>query len=213
MARWTLGFLIGVVWITHFAHLPSVKLAYLLISFSIILISLVHFKPCFCSNLILFFSACYLGFSWSLIIGNQQLATQLPKQLEGKRFIAKGKIITIPESYFNAIHFDFLIQSFASSVSLKYPIHVRIKQYFYKKTNGVTTFKKGDIWQLPLRLHRARGFWNPGSFDYQIALFTQNISATGYLLEKLPLHLIQHTTTYYFIDNLRQKITENVKKR
>lgn len=73
-------------------------------------------------------------------------------------------------------------------------------------------FKKGDIWQLPLRLRYPRGFWNPGSFDYQAELFKQHISATGYILEKLPLHLIQHTNTYYLIDNLRQKITENVKK-
>jgi hypothetical protein len=47
MARWTLGFLIGVVWITHFSHLPTVKLAYLLILFSIILITFAFFKRLF----------------------------------------------------------------------------------------------------------------------------------------------------------------------
>lgn len=40
MARWTLGFLIGVVGIVHLSHLPSLKVAYLLIFFSIILIGL-----------------------------------------------------------------------------------------------------------------------------------------------------------------------------
>lgn len=212
MARWTLGFLIGVVWITHFSHLPTVKLAYLLILFSIILITFAFFKRLFFANWILFFVACCLGFSWSLIIAHQQLALQLPKILEGKTLIAKGRIITIPENHLNVVRFDFLIQKLETSVSLRYPIPVRIKGYFYKNLNVLTNFKKGDIWQFALRLRRPRAFWNPGSFDYQAELFQQNICATGYLLEKLPLHLIQRTNVYYFIDTLRQKITTNVKK-
>ena len=212
MTHWTLGFLIGVVWITHFSHLPSVNLAYLLFFFGIILIGLVFFKLHFPSNLILFFSACCLGFSWTLIIAHHQLTKTLPKQLEDKLIYAQGKIISIPETYLNAIHFDFLIQSLLPNRSIQYPINVHIKGYFYKNLNIANHFKKGDIWQLPLRLHRPRGFWNPGSFDYQAELFKQNISATGYILEKFPLYLIQPTNSYYFIDNLRNKITENIKK-
>lgn len=212
MARWTLGFLIGVVWITHFSHLPSVKLAYLLISLSIILISLNFFKLFFSSNWILFFIACCLGFSWSLIIAHQRLAQQLPKILEGKTLIAKGRILTIPENHSDAVRFDFLIQNIETSVPIQYPISVRIKGYFYKNSKRLTDFKKGDIWQFALRLRRPRAFWNPGSFDYQAELFQQNICATGYLLEKFPLHLIQRANAYYFIDNLRQKITANIKK-
>jgi competence protein ComEC len=212
MARWTLGFLIGVVWITHFSHLPTVKLAYLLILLSIILIFFSFFKGFFFVNWILFFVACCLGFSWSLITAHQQLILQLPKILEGKTLIAKGRIITIPENFSNVVRFDFLIQKLETSVSLRYPIPVRIKGYFYKNSNVLADFKKGDIWQFALRLRRSRAFWNPGSFDYQAELFQQNICATGYLLEKLPLRLIQRTNVYYFIDNLRQKINTNVKK-
>jgi competence protein ComEC len=212
MARWTIGFLIGVVWITHFSHLPSVKLAYLLILLSIILIIFVFFKKLFFENSILFFVACCLGFSWSLITAHQQLALQLPKILEGKTLIAKGRIITIPENHSNVVRFDFLIQNLETSLPLRYPIPVRIKGYFYKNSKILTYFKKGDIWQFALRLRRPRAFWNPGSFDYQAELFQQNICATGYLLEKFPLHLIRRANAYYFIDNLRQKITTNVKK-
>jgi competence protein ComEC len=211
MARWTLGFLIGVVWITHFSHLPSVKIAYLLIFLSIILIILARVKLFFSSNWILFFVACCLGFSWSLIIAQQQFSQRLPKILEGKTLIARGRILTIPENHSDAVRFDFLIQKLETSVPIRYPIHVRIKGYFYKNSNVLTDFKKGDIWQFALRLRRPRAFWNPGSFDYQAELFQQNICATGYLLEKFPLLLIQRANTYYFIDNLRQKITANVK--
>jgi competence protein ComEC len=212
MARWTLGFLIGVVWITHFSHLPSVKLAYLLISLSIILIILAFLKLFFSSNWVLFFVACCLGFSWSLIIAHQRLSQQLPKILEGKTLIAKGRILTIPENHSDAVRFDFLIQKLETSIPIRYPISVRIKGYFYKNSNVLTDFKKGDIWQFALRLRRPRAFWNPGSFDYQAELFQQNICAIGYLLEKFPLHLIQRANAYYSIDNLRQKITAKVKK-
>jgi predicted membrane metal-binding protein len=85
-------------------------------------------------------------------------------------------------------------------------------RYLYKKSNKLTDFKKGDIWQFSLRLKRPRAFWNPGSFDYQAELFQQNICATGYLVEKFPFRLIQPAGIYYFIDHLRQKINENVKK-
>ncbi|MGC1853750.1 MAG: DNA internalization-related competence protein ComEC/Rec2 [Candidatus Aquirickettsiella sp.] len=211
MARWTLGFLIGVVWITYFSHLPSVKLAYLLIFLSIILISLTFFKLFFSLNGVLFFVACCLGFSWALIIAHQRLVQQLPKILEGKTLIAKGRIITIPENHSGAVRFDFLIQNIETFVPIKYPLSVRIKGYFHKNLRSFANFKKGDIWQFSLRLRRPRAFWNPGSFDYQAELFQQNICATGYLVEKLPLHLIERANAYYFIDNLRQKITENVK--
>lgn len=212
MARWTLGFLIGVVGIVHLSHLPSLKVAYLLIFFSIILIGLFFFKLFFSSNLILFFSACCLGFAWSLINAHHQLTTTIPKQFEEKLIIARGKIISIPETYLNTVRFDFLIQSFPSNAPIQYPIPVRIKGYFYKNLNIATRFKKGDIWQLPLRLRRPRGFWNPGSFDYQAELFKQDICATGYILEKFPSYLIQHANSYYFIDNLRKKINDNIKK-
>lgn len=212
MARWTLGFLIGVVWITHFSHLPSVKLAYLLISLSIILIILFFLKLFFSSNWILFFIACCMGFSWTLILAHQRLSHQLPKILEGKILLAKGRILTIPENHSNIVHFDFLIQNLGTTVPIQYPISVRIKGYFHKNLNVLTHFKKGDVWQFVVRLRRPRAFWNPGSFDYQAELFQQNICATGYLLEKFPLHLIQRANAYYFIDNLRQKITAKVEK-
>src|SRR5438128_11787764 len=133
MARWTLGFLIGVVWITHFSHLPSVNLAYFLISLSIILIILAFFKLFFSLHWILFFVACCLGFSWSLIIAHQRLFHQLPKILEGKTLFAKGRIITIPESnHLGRVRFDFLIHSIETSVPIQYPIPVRITRYLYK---------------------------------------------------------------------------------
>lgn len=212
MARWTLGFLIGVLWLTHFSHLPSVKIAYLLIFLSTIIIILAFLKLFFSLDLVLFLIACCLGFSWSLIMAQKQLNQQLPEILEGKTLIVQGHIITTPENYLGIVRFDLLIQNLVTFAPLKYPLRVRIKGYFHKKYKVLTDIKKGDTWQFALRLRRPRSFWNPGSFDYQAKLFQEKICATGYLLENFPLRLVKHASTYYFIDNLRQKINLNIKK-
>ncbi len=212
MARWTLGFLIGVLCLTHFTHLPSVSVVYLLIPLSVIVIILAYFKLFFSLNWVLFFAAFFLGFSWSLIIARQQLNYQLPEILEGKTLIAKGRIITIPENYSNSVRFDFLIDKLETFFPIRYPLHVRIKGYFHNPLKILPNFKKGDVWRFTLRLRRPRSFWNPGSFDYQAEFFQKNRCAIGYLLEKFPLHLIQSAGPYYFIDSLRQKIHQNVKK-
>ena len=211
MARWTLGFLVGVIWLTHFTHLPSIKIAYLIIVISSILIILILLQL-ISSGWILFFVAFSLGFSWALINAHHRLNQQLPKVLEGKTLIAKGRIVSIPEFHQYAFRFDFLINSIETSVPIHYPLRVRINGYLYKNSSKLANFKKGEIWQLAIRLHRPRSFWNPGSFDYQAALFQQNIRATGYIREKFTPHLIQQAGAYYFIDSLRQKLSTNVKK-
>ncbi|WP_216093554.1 hypothetical protein, partial [Rickettsiella grylli] len=60
MARFSLGFLIGVVGITQFSYLPSLKLAYILILMSVVLFLFPFFKHYFLSNWSLFFVACCL---------------------------------------------------------------------------------------------------------------------------------------------------------
>jgi competence protein ComEC len=211
MARWTLGFLLGVISITYFTHLPSVRIAYLIILISSILVSLILLQL-ISSAWILFFVALSLGFSWVLINAHHRLEQQLPKILEGKTLIAEGRIVSIPEFRQYSFRFDFLINSIGTSVSIHHPFRVRINGYLYKNSSKLVNFKKGDIWQLAIRLHRPRSFWTPGSFDYQAELFQQNICATGYLMDKFPPHLIQQAGAYYVIDSLRQKLSTNVKK-
>lgn len=211
MARWTLGFLVGVISITYFTHLPSTRIACLIIVISSILVSLVLLQL-ISSGWVLFFVAFSLGFSWALINAQHRLNQQLPKILEGKTLLAKGRIVSIPEFRPYAFRLDFLIDSIETSVFIHYPLRVRINGYLYKNSSKLANFKKGAIWQFAIRLHRPRSFWNPGSFDYQAALFQQNICATGYIVDKFPSHLIQQAGAYYAIDSLRQKLSANLKK-
>jgi predicted membrane metal-binding protein len=124
MTRWTLGFLVGVIGITNISHLPSVKIAYLLITISIILIILIFFRI-FSSSWILFFVACCLGFSFTLMNAHQRLSHQLLKILEGETLVAKGRIVTIPELHANSVRFDFLINALETSFPIQYPLRVR----------------------------------------------------------------------------------------
>lgn len=209
MTRWTLGFLIGVVWIANCANLPSIKLAYLMIAIGIIFISLVLLQIISCSW-ILFFTAFCLGFSWALINAHHRLNQQLPKNLEGQTLLVQGRILTIPEFYQHALHFDYLVKEIKNGPLLNYPLHVRINAY-YQNVTRLTGLSQNDIWQFAIRLRRPRSFLNPGGFDYQAELFQQNIQATGYIVDKFPVHLIQKTGAYHIIDNLRYHLSINIR--
>ncbi len=157
----------------------------------------------------------------------------LPKILEGQTLLATGIIVSIPEYQPRQIRFDFLITDITSpqvgfrqvlrtrsttenSSVFQYPIHyplkVRLSGYRYSHINKHFYLQKGEVWQFAIRLKRPRGFWSPGSFDYQAELFQQNIQATGYIVNRFPSHLIKAANFYYVIDHWREEITHRVKK-
>jgi competence protein ComEC len=209
MARWTLGFLVGVVAITHFSYLPALHIAWWCIGVGSIVFIFFRRQSSF---LVTFLIACFFGFSWSLILAHHRMRHYLPAVLEGKTFIATGTIASIPEYQPHQLRFYFLIKEIVSPVSINYPLRVRLSGYRYSHGNKRPRIQKGERWQFALRLKRPRGFWNPGSFDYQAELFQQNIQATGYIVDRFSPRLIQSADFYYFIDHFRATLTDNIKK-
>ncbi|MDQ8039744.1 MAG: DNA internalization-related competence protein ComEC/Rec2, partial [Rickettsiella sp.] len=163
------------------------------------------------SYLVTFFIACFLGFSWALIVAHYRMSYALPIVLEGQTLTAIGMVASIPEYRPNQLRFDFLIKKLTTNVPVNYPLRVRLSEYRYH-SNKSLQLKKGDIWEFTIRLKRPRGFWCPGSFDYAAALFQQNIQANGYIVKRFPAHLVQVASNYYLIDQLRQSLTYNIKK-
>lgn len=208
MTRWTLGFLVGVIAITHFSYLPSWQIAGWCVAISI---GLSLFR-CSLSFLFTFFIACFLGFSWALIFAHYRIYHALPKALEGQTLTATGIVISIPEYHSRRLRFDFLIKKFVTKIPIHYPLRVRLSDYRYSNSVNFPQLKKGDVWQFAVRLKRPRAFWSEGSFDYQAALFQQDIQATGYIVDKVPAHLIKASSSYYFIDHLRESLTYNIKE-
>ena len=209
MARWTLGFLVGVVVCARFFYLPSLQVA----GWCIVISSIVFICSRRISSLLItFFIACFLGFSWALIVAHYRLYHSLPIALEGQTLIAKGMVASIPENHPHQLRFDFLIKELTTKILIHYPLKVRLSSYRYRNSNNPPQIKKGDIWQFAIRLKRPRAFWSEGSFDYQAALFQQNIQATGYIVNRIPAHLIKTSNAYYFIDHLRERLTRNIEK-
>lgn len=208
MARWTLGFLVGVIIITYFSYLPPLQIAGWCIAVSGI--GFIFFRP-FSSLLFTFFTACFLGFSWALLTAHYRIYHTLPRVLEGQILIATGVVTSMPMYYPHQLRFDFLIKELTSKTAIHYPLRVRLSSYRYRSSTRLS-IKKGDVWQFAIRLKRPRAFWSEGSFDYEAALFQQNIQATGYIINRIPAHLIKASSVYYFIDHLRESLTHNIQK-
>jgi competence protein ComEC len=209
MARWTLGFLMGVVVLTHFSYLPKLQIAYSCIALSSISVILFRHTTSFLISLVI---TCLLGFSWALLVAHHRTQHYLPTVLEGKTLIVLGKVDSIPEYQRHQLRFDFLIKKIASQVSVHYPIRVRLSGYRYHPFTKRPRLQKGELWQLAIRLKRPRAFWTPGSFDYQAELFQQNVQAVGYIVDRVSPRLVEAASFYYFIDHLREKLAHHIKK-
>ncbi len=73
--------------------------------------------------------------------------------------------------------------------------HPLLKLNWYATKNSVVpTIKPGQKWSLSVKLKPNHGLLNPGGFDYEQTLFTQGIQASGYVLRKRPITLLQDST-------------------
>jgi competence protein ComEC len=208
MARWTLGFLLGVIILTGFSYLPPLQIAIGCIGISsagLILLRRIS------SFWLTFFLASLLGFAWALLVAHHKLHHYLPAVLQGQTLIATGNIVSIPEHRPRQLRFDFLIKQIATQTAINYPLRVRLTLYHYKNAAKFPLLKNGDEWQFAIRLKRPRGFWNPGSFDYQAELLQKNIQATGYIVNHFSAHFIRPASFYYLIEQLRAKLLLHIK--
>jgi competence protein ComEC len=207
MARWTLGFLFGVMAITRCAVLPPVWISYLLFSGSLIILCSLYYKSIIVGIMPTFLLAVSFGASWALCVAQYQLNHRLPAALENQTVEVTGQVDTFPEYQNSKIQFNFLIDHVQSSISLKMPLRVRLSwQSFHSQKQSLPNLKKGERYQLLIRLKSLRGFWTPGSFDREADLFQKKIQAIGYVLKGTRLA----QAPYSLIDSLRARLTTNV---
>lgn len=176
MARWTLGFLFGVLGITRCTTLPPVLIGYALFSFSVIALMLLCYYSIKIGTFSTLLLAISLGASWALCVAQNQLAHRLPEALENQTLHVRGQIITLPDSQNHKTHFDFRVDQVEKFPSLKLPIRVRLSwsSFSFSKV-PLKTLKKGDHCQFTVRLKSGRGFWTLGSFDREADLFQKKI--------------------------------------
>ncbi|MCX7098182.1 MAG: DNA internalization-related competence protein ComEC/Rec2 [Methylococcales bacterium] len=113
-----------------------------------------------------------LGVLWAVVFAMQRLAGRLPESLEGVEIPVTGIITDLPEQDGSRCRFDFHVTGSAQ----KLPGKLRLSAYHLD-----LPLKAGQHWSFTVKLKRPHGSLNPGGFDYERWLMTENIGATGYV--------------------------------
>jgi competence protein ComEC len=114
---------------------------------------------------------CAAGTLWALVRALTLLAHQLPPEQDGSDWLIRGDVISLPAVSTGQSRFDF-----APDPQLGLPYKLQLTWF-----DAESQPRAAERWQLRVRLRAARGFANPGGFDYEGSLFRDGIGATGYV--------------------------------
>ena len=142
-----------------------------------------------------------MGMLWAIMFAMYRLADRLPESLEGIDIPVKGFIADLPELDERRTRFDFMVIESAQ----KLPTKLRISWYYPDQA-----IKAGQHWSFAVKLKRPHGSLNPGGFDYERWLFTEDVGATGYVRpSSLPV-LLGRDSAWTSIAVWRQSITDRL---
>lgn len=128
-----------------------------------------------------------LGVLWASSFASIRIAEQLPPQLEGSDIAITGIVANLPQTNGRRTRFDLRIVDDATHNKVL-PQRLRLNWYY-----ATQTIQPGQHWRFTVRLKRPRSTLNPGGFDYERWLLSQNIGATGYV-KKYPAPVLLNTT-------------------
>jgi len=222
---WTYGFLGGITIAARFSELPSIWVISLL---TILAITIYQLPLRQYSDSAKIISAGLLAISWFSYQAHK-IVIPLPEKFIHCPINVTGTVASIPEASLKRVQFEYLIDSIEQTTCK--PMRVLVSQYHYGKSNKLSV-TIGERWQLTLRLKKARGFWNWGSFDYEAFLLQKGIQWTGVIVEKKPskhpetrqnIQTAQQIDSYFtyqtilyaiehFIYQCRKHISENLSK-
>lgn len=121
-----------------------------------------------------------LGFFWAALLAAMALASELPREHEGRDLVLTGTIASLPVRFEQGVRFNFAVES-AGAHSAAVPPLVALAWY---GTQSVGNVQPGERWRLTVRLQRPHGNANPHGFDYEVWLLEQGVRATGYVRPK-----------------------------
>jgi len=192
MHRFTLAFLLGVLLLQFFPHLPN---AYWLV---VILIGALLFRKS------IYMLGMTLGFSWCLLVAHYHTSWQLPQDLEGKTISIKGEIASIPEeSRFNTA-FLFSLKKINDQSA-----HGLVRLTWHEKFHHLYV---GDQWQYTSRLKQIHGTLNPDGFDYEAWAVQEGIRANGYITKSDDNKRLNHFFWHHPLDRMRQSLKEKIER-
>lgn len=147
-----------------------------------------------------------LGFLWALLHAQLWQSQRLPAAFAGRDLIIDGYIASIPDTYPDSTRFEFDVLTVRDPAQAQVPRRVRLswRQAEHEKLQA------GDHWQLTVRLKQPRGFYNPGSFDYEAWLLQHQIGATGYVRPEGDNQRLSSGWWPYPVQRLRQVILQRI---
>ena len=175
MRSWMIAFSTGVIAAGFLPVLPSP----LLINCAIFIALMLH---CFPRSTVA--GACLAGVCWLCSSAANQLALQWPTEDRQVEVWTKGRIASLPQASATGLRFVFEIEARCNEEIEKpctswsvpdFPARVQLSLY------EDLVIKPGQQWQFLLHLHPPHGMVNPGTFDYELWLLQQGITATGYI--------------------------------
>ena len=181
----------GIVFVQQFSALPGLEWITLLF---VLAVTVGYFRLW----RLMFFT---IGMLWAISFAGLRLADRLPENLEGKNIKIEGKVIGLPQADNRRVRFDFKVLNSPAQL----PKKIRLSWFFPKQE-----VKAGQYWQFIVKLKKPHGRLNPGGFDYERWLFTQNIAATGYIKNAPLATLLATDTAWQNIDVMRQMISDKL---
>ena len=114
---------------------------------------------------------CAAGTLWALVCALTLLSHQLPPEQDGTDWLLRGDVVSLPAVAAGQTRFEF-----APDPQPGFPRKLQLTWF-----DAASPPRAAERWQLRVRLRGARGFANPGGFDYEGSLFRDGIGATGYV--------------------------------
>ena len=189
-----LCFLAGLLVVQQFAALPGSQWLFMLTTIAVIMACLRYWRWVFFIT----------GLLWAVLFAMSRLAERLPESLEGLDIPVTGIVVDLPEQNERQTRFDFKVLQSTQPL----PSKLRLSWYFPDQL-----IKSGQHWSFVVKLKRPHGSLNPGGFDYERWLLTQNIGATGYVRPNAKPQLLDRETAWSSISVWRQSITDELSER
>ena len=203
-----IGCFLGAFLLSFFIVLPDpTRLLFILLPVAFLCYFLPRYRSAF-----LFFISLIISLVYASMTAFSIIESRLTPQFEGKNLIIEGKIDNIPIHHPTHWQFYFKVSkaTFFDEANKSVPLNLngKIKLAWY---GAKPSLHAGDHWRFEVRLKRPNGFMNQGGLDYEKWLFTQRISATGYVRSSRNNQQLD-SAPWYAINAFREKIQQNIKQ-
>lgn len=158
-----------------------------------------------------------IGANLAWLRADLRMASELPREWEGRDIELVGVIDELPQSDNQGVRFAFAVEHV---LTVGAPVPPRIALGWYKASvkelqgEPLPTLHAGERWQLTVRLKRPHGYANPGGFDVEAWLLENNLRATGSVRGDEPNRRLAANAGRFIdhINQLRDQLRERMQR-